>query len=206
MRVHSETLKFLRSVLYKTSLVRRTVAGVDLAGTEKNPTGVCILDGMYHRSMIAYRDSEILEKIISACPEIIAIDAPLTMPVQGYERNVERIMRSMGYRLFPPLLGGMKKLTIRGVRLNSELKRRGFRTIEVHPLTSRKILGIPERDLSAIRRFFLSIGVRGDVEVKNLSIHEIDALTAAVVALLHLEGLTTVVGDEEGYIVCPRLL
>ena len=202
---HCEILKILQSVLYRTSVARRIVAGIDLAGTEKKPTGVCILEGMYHRSIIAFQDEEILEKVTSANPEIIAIDAPLTIPARGYERNVEKIMRSMGYRLLPPLLGGMRKLTQRGVKLHSELKKRGFWTIEVHPLTSRKIMGMPERDINAIRRFFLSIGVRGDVEVKDLSIHEIDALTAAVVALLHLEGLTTVVGDEEGYIVCPKL-
>ena len=56
------------------------VAGVDLAGSPARPTGVCILTGDRARTQLAFDDAEILDIIRSADPELVPIDAPLSLP------------------------------------------------------------------------------------------------------------------------------
>jgi predicted nuclease with RNAse H fold len=47
------------------------------------------------------------------------------------------------------------------------------------------------------------LGLKG--EACPLAIHEIDAVTAALTAVLHLQGQTEFIGDDkEGYITVPK--
>lgn len=54
------------------------ILGIDLAGKENNPTGLCLLESAKAKLKIVYPDEEILEEIKQNSPELIAIDAPLS--------------------------------------------------------------------------------------------------------------------------------
>jgi predicted nuclease with RNAse H fold len=55
--------------------------GVDLAGSERRPTGVCLLDqDLNARVWVAHADAEIVELALAARPDVVAVDAPLTIP------------------------------------------------------------------------------------------------------------------------------
>ena len=56
------------------------IAGLDLAGVESKPTGFCALADMKAETSLVYADSEILSKIRESNPQVIAIDAPLSLP------------------------------------------------------------------------------------------------------------------------------
>ncbi len=59
---------------------RLVVAGVDLAGSPRRPTGVCVLRGLQAQTWVAFTDEEILRLIDGARPDLVPIDAPLTLP------------------------------------------------------------------------------------------------------------------------------
>jgi predicted nuclease with RNAse H fold len=98
----------------------------------------------------------------------------------------------------------MKKLTLRAIELNRLITERGIQTIEVHPTSTRKALGMPTKDWEKIQNILKSVGLAGSLSEHRLTPHEIDAITAALTGYLHMEGLTESVGDhEEGYIIVP---
>ena len=111
----------------------------------------------------------------------------------------------MRIRVLPPVLGGMRMLTRRAIRLKEKFEGKGFKVIECFPGAARKILKLPGKTeprevvVKALRKLGLKIG-----EAK-LSSHELDAVLVALTARLYLEGLAEPVGEEtEGQIVIPR--
>jgi predicted nuclease with RNAse H fold len=169
-------------------------AGIDLAALPKNQTGMAVFNGRYF-CQTAYCDEEILRFIIDAQPSVVAIDAPLTLPrgrccfddsCCGTRkiRECDRALIRMGYRVFPPGFSFMKQLTLRGKALRERLESTGFVVIEVHPRTSKRILGIERFDAS-----------------KNE--HESDACAAALTAFLYDRDECIEVGDDEGVIIIP---
>jgi len=178
--------------------------GIDLSASEQKPTGWAIIQKRKVRATQLYTDEEIIQKTLKADPSIVAIDAPLTFPKQGILRKADRQMYRLGYPVFPPLFKTMQKLTERGAKLAEILRLKGLEVIEVHPASSRKALSIPTKEWRKIQAVFRHIGLRGDHEKRMLTKHEIDAVTAALTGLLHLEGKTRLVGDAaEGVIVIP---
>lgn len=174
------------------------VAGLDLAGSERRPTGFAVLRGRRFSTGTLLTDRELLEFCEGCRPSLIAIDAPLNFPDEGSLRPCDRELISRGLRVFPPTFAGMRKLTERGIRISSLLRSAGLEVIEVHPRTSGVLIfGAPERSVW-LRRLRLA-GFRLD----PASDHEVDAAISALTALLHLRGLTEVVGGEGGAIVIP---
>ena len=186
---------------------KRKVVGIDLAGVENRPTGWALLQGSYVKILTLYSDKEILRKTLEVHPLIVAIDAPLTLPRNGKMRLADREMKKLGCAVLPPLFPGMKKLTLRGVHLASKMRENNLEVIEVHPTSSRKLLGLPiTKDVEKIRYSLLKLGLKGDIKKDKLTIHELDAVVAALTAKLHLCGKTVKVGDEkEGCIIIPNL-
>ena len=66
------------------------VIGLDLAGLPKNPSGVAKLCGKQLETREIYSDAEILELCENVRPEVVAIDAPLSLPAQGSLRLIEK--------------------------------------------------------------------------------------------------------------------
>lgn len=184
----------------------KCVIGIDLAGTSKNPTGWALLKGKTVETCLFYTDSEILENTARNAPALVAIDAPLSLPKKGeFLRKADREMIKKGYRVFPPNLPAMKKLTLRAIRLNKLIEEKKYKTIEVHPTSTRKALQMPLKDWKAIQEILKTLGLKGELETRPLASHEIDAVTAALTAVLHLKRQTERIGDnEKGHIIVPK--
>ena len=165
--------------------------GIDLAGLSRNPTGWALLKGNAVKTALVYTDSEILETIVKNHPALIAIDAPLSLPKKtAFFRKADREMIRRGYRVFPPNLPAMKKLALRAIRLNRLIEEKRYKTIEVHPTSSRKALQMPLKDWKAIQENLKTLGLKGELETRPLATHEIDAVTTALTAVLHLKSQT----------------
>jgi len=186
------------------SRARPRTVGLDLSGSEERPSGWALLIGLEVRASLPKADSEILALTLRAEPELVAIDAPLTLPREGAMREVDKLMHKLGLPVLPPLMPAMEKLTRRGIRMAKALREGGLEVIEVHPTSTRKVLGLPAKGRKAIQDAFLEMGFGGDLEHRDLSIHELDALTAALTASLHLLGLSEIVRAEDGEICIPR--
>jgi len=110
-----------------------------------------------------------------------------------------------GYRVFPPTLPSMKTLTLRAIKLNKLIAKKGYKAIEVHPTSTRKALNMPSKDWKKIQTILKNIGLKGEIKTCVLTPHEIDAAVAALTAYLHMQGRTEALGDkEEGYIIIPK--
>lgn len=186
-------------------LENEVIIGIDLAGKPENPTGWAIWKNKELKTTLLYSDGEILDSITRSKPKITAIDAPFCLPKKGIFRKADKEMIRHGYRVFPPDLPAMRKLTMRAIRLNRAIDERGFKTIEVHPTSTCKALNMPIKDWGKIQTVLKQLGLGGDTEVRTLTPHEIDAILAALTAYLHLNNQTEALGDdEEGYIIIPK--
>jgi len=181
----------------------RTV-GIDLSGAEKNPSGWAFLEGLEARTALLSSDEEIIEATAREGPSLVAIDAPLSLPEVGYAREVDKAMHRLGLHVLPPLFPAMRALTLRGINLSRALRARGLSVIEVHPASTRKVLGLPVKGRASIQTALLELGLRGELEERELSIHELDAITAALTASLHLLGLSEAVRARDGEIIIPK--
>lgn len=188
---------------------KNIIVGIDLAGTAKNPTGWALWKNKVVSACQLYQNEEILRRSFDCSPSLVAIDAPLNLPSKDImreadrERQTERCMNA-DIPFPPPRFPSMEKLTLRAMKIAQEIVERGFDVIEVHPASARKALNMPAKDWEKIQTLFLHLGLKGDLEVRPLTPHEIDAITAALTGHLHLQGKTELVGDEkEGYIVVP---
>jgi hypothetical protein len=186
-------------------LTTENLIGIDLAGKPENPTGVAFLKQKIVKTCLVHTDNEILTSIKNFEPSIVAIDAPLKLPKMEILRKTDREMIKRGYRVFPPMLPAMKMLTIRAIKLTKLITEEGYKTIEVHPTSTRKALNMPPKDWGKIQTILKSIGLEGDLQVRTLTPHEIDAITSALTAYLYMKGKAEVIGDEEeGFIIVPK--
>jgi predicted nuclease with RNAse H fold len=190
-----------------------SVLGLDLAGVESRPTGLCILKGMKAETCLVYKDEEILKRIGEIEPEIVAVDAPLSLPAgrgsveqrtNVHLRECDKELLRRGIKFFPVTLGPMRKLTCRGMNLKRTLENRHFRVIEVYPGGAQDVLGIPrkQRGLERLRAGLEKAGVKGLDD--RMSDHELDAVTCALVGKLLLEGKSVTYGTSDQSIVMPR--
>ncbi|MGD6808751.1 MAG: DUF429 domain-containing protein [Candidatus Bathyarchaeia archaeon] len=189
------------------------VVGLDLAGVETRPTGFCKLEGMHAQTANLYTDNEIIQKTLDCNPEIIGIDAPLSLPagrVSLEDRNgphlrpCDRELIKTGIKIFPMTLGPMRKLTKRGIMLRQLFEAKGFRVLEVYPGGAQDVFGIPrkQRGLDKLLAGLESLGITG--LNAGLSDHELDAATAAYVCKLYLEGKCVIYGSGRETIVMPK--
>jgi hypothetical protein len=187
--------------------------GLDLAGVETRPSGLCFLEDMLARTCLVYKDEELLKSVEKSRHEVVAIDAPLSLP-EGREsieqrtnvhlRECDKELLRRGIRFFPVTLGPMRKLTERGINLRRTLENDGFRVIEVYPGGAQDVLGIPRKQqgLEKLRVGLQKLGVRGLND--RMSDHELDAVTCALVGKLFLEGKSVTYGTPEQAIIMPR--
>ncbi len=193
------------------------VVGVDLAGSPGRNTGICLLRGFTITSFATlHADEEILAFIERARPDLVAIDAPLSLPpgrASLEERNGEhfrpcdRELLKRGIRFFPITLGPMRSLTMRGIRLKEILTRRGHEVIEIYPGAAQDIWEIPRKQggLAKLRRGLEQYGLKG--LAKNMNGDELDAVTGALVGRMYLKRQAEVLGNfTNGAIVIPKLV
>ncbi len=173
--------------------------GIDLSASERRDSGVCLMDNLSVRTFRVLRDGEIIALAREFRPKLVAVDAPLSLPLsrEGL-RQCDRELLKRGVRIFPVNFGAMKQLTERGMRLKALLEAEGFKVIEVFPGGAQDVLGLPrkQRNLSGLREGLRQLGLSG---IKPDATHdEIDAVTAAYVGWLYLNGLAELVSDGQG--------
>jgi predicted nuclease with RNAse H fold len=206
----------------RTGATSDLTVGIDLRSGPRYPTGLAVLDPSrrLHRLQVARTDDDLLEAIAAADPALIAIDAPLGLPEgrcctdpacecarHGIMREADRVCAAAGYRPFPTLLPSMVKLTERGIRLHAVLTAAGHRVIEVYPGMVQDILGIPRKgkSIDLLRRGLKQVGILGIPRGRRVTHDELDAITCALVAQLHLAGATETMGPGTPVpLVLPR--
>ena len=201
----------------------RTCVGIDLAGLERNETGVAVLrDGRLALLTAASTDVEILALAGLAGPDgTVAINAPLTWPSGRCclddncrcrfdpgtrSRQLERDLRRMGVPILATAL--IKVLARRGHRIADALRLAGLELLEVYPYATLRLLGLPtagKRTELGRRRIHAELRrlVPG-LDHPGASEHQLDAVVCALTAQLWREGRARVVGlAEEGQMVIP---
>jgi predicted nuclease with RNAse H fold len=157
------------------------VAGVDLSGSEKRPTGWAALRGPVAETALLRTDDEIVAATLAVRPRVVSIDAPLSVPASGIIRESERELMALRVGVYPCLLPSMRALTARGMRLKAIFEESGLRVIEGFPGAAQDALGIPRKKASVaeLRDGLAAFGlVLPDAPVSH---HELDAVTAALV-------------------------
>ncbi len=188
------------------------VVGVDLAGSPRRPTGVCILKGTKAYTQIALTDEEILNTIHHVRPDLVPIDAPLSLPkgrqtihdrAGEHLRECDRELQRRKIRFFPITLGPMRMLTERGLALKAEIETMGYQVVECYPGAAQDIWGIPRQhhDLKGLLKGLKKLDVRG--LTTKMTSDELDAVSAALVGRLFLLGKGEMLGGEEGILI-PR--
>jgi predicted nuclease with RNAse H fold len=198
--------------------------GIDLAGLERNPTGVAVLRaGRLERLGSVSTDGGVLE---AAAPAgrggVVAINAPLTLPLGRCcldddcrcrhepgvrSRQLERELRRMGVPILATAL--IKVLARRGLRLATGLREAGGEPpIEVYPYATLRLLGLPTTGKhTQAGRGCIHAALRPLVpglDHPRATEHELDAVVCALTAQLWLAGRARVVGlAEEGTMVVP---
>jgi len=191
--------------------------GIDLAGAETRQTGFCILDkNLNTKTSVLYTDEEIIKEVERIKPNIISIDAPLALP-KGRKslekinavhlRKCDKELTKMGIKFFPITLGPMRKLKKRGIKLRKFFEKNDFKVIESFPGSIQDILGMPrkQRGLEKLRKALIKYGFKGDVNKKEITDHELDAICSALVGKMYLENDYMEIGDpEEILMILPK--
>jgi len=179
-------------------------AGLDLSGSEKKPSGWCLIGEDKNLNVkTLYTDADIVEEILQTKPQVLAIDAPLTLPVEKGFRLVDKALMKEKGKPLPPLMPGMRNLTSRAIRLSENIQKLniGVKIVETHPQTVAQKLRINrsfEDILRIIEKYHLNLISR------KLSEHEVDAVLAALVAWLYLIGEVKEIRESDGVIVLPK--
>jgi len=188
---------------------RLNYVGIDLAGSVRRPTGACIIDRLLRvRCFVLHSDDEILDLVKKSGAKVVAIDAPLALPVgrhclgehcRGREhfRTCDIALRMMGIRFFPISLGPMRILTKRGINLRKRLKRIDVEAIETYPGASQDILGIRRKQhgLRELQEALTELGCEGEITLRQLTGDELDAVSCALVAKDYSEGRCLAIGN-----------
>jgi len=193
--------------------------GIDLSGSEKRPTGVCILRGREAHLDILDSDEQLLSLIKEVRPSVISIDSPLSLPKGrccakdtcecrriGIMRECERTLKKRGINVYPCLIPSMQSLTTRGMKLAKMAEELGFNVIESYPGAAQDIMGLPRKrvDLAGLQIDLMNMGIEPIANRSVISHHEIDALTSALVGYFYLVGQYEGLGNEdEGYLIIP---
>jgi len=193
--------------------------GIDLTGSERRPTGLCVLRGKDATISVVRTNEEILSAIDAAGTGLVAIDSSLGLPVgrccaedtcecrrYGIMRECERILRRRGIRVYPTLIKSMQKLTVRGIHLAGLLREQGYGVIESYPGAIQDILLIPRKktDMALLRAGLAGTGIRIHSKGEGVTHDELDALTAALGGYFYRAGWYEAIGNaEEGYLILP---
>lgn len=191
------------------------VVGIDLAGSPKRNTGICVLEGNRVREwQTVFSDKEILEFVKKHKPKLVAIDAPLNLPPGRktiedrngeHFRPCDRELLARGIRFFPITLGPMRTLTTRGISLKKKLARRNVRVIEMYPGAAQDVWKIARKQdgLNKLRKGLERLGLKG--LDKKMNGDELDAITGALVGRHFLNRKAEILGNfRQGAIIVPK--
>jgi predicted nuclease with RNAse H fold/dephospho-CoA kinase len=124
----------------------------------------------------------------------------------GIMRECERELKRRGVNVYPCLLPSMQKLTARGIRLATSLRRLGIPVIESYPGAAQDIMRIPRKGagIEWLKLGLTDFGVIADLTAASHD--ELDAITSALVGSFHWSGLVEAMGTpEEPPLIIPKL-
>lgn len=188
------------------------ILGIDLAGSEKRNTGYCILRDDGARFGILRSDKEIVSLVEKEKPDIVAIDAPLSLP-EGRRRIEEKnekhfrecdvMLREMGIKFFPITIGPMRMLTKRGIELKNKIRKvnKKIKIIEVFPGATYDVYGVGRKNKEEI----VGWAKKFSVDVRNAKTQdELDAIACAITGKLYSQGKAILLDGNDGAIAIPK--
>ncbi|MCX6807028.1 MAG: DUF429 domain-containing protein [Candidatus Berkelbacteria bacterium] len=166
-------------------MVTRLVIGIDLAGSEENRSGFCVIKEEFGqketKSRSIFTNEEILTEIRRLHPSVIAIDAPLSTKY----KNIPLTEDLKKYGALSLSLPGMQMLASRAEKLCKEIEKLGVPVIEILPKATQEIMGLEPDTLSKSK-------------------HQADAILAAITGFLYLENKVKTMGASERKITIPQ--
>lgn len=207
------------------------VFGVDLTSNETKPTACLGLDSKLQPVYLGFlaKNSDIIAIINIFLPRVIAIDAPLSLPLglccpkesfsrqsksPEKDRQCDRELRQQGIPCYPTgKKSFIKNLICRGIELKNKLTCLGFQVIEVYPYASKvRLFGktIPKKStpqgISLLKERLGNL-LPGLKPYLSMFDHNLcDASIAAYTAFLYRRKMVDVLGNkEEGLIFIPSL-
>ena len=196
------------------------IVGIDLAGIPERQTGFSINNGFKTKTKVLYTDEEIINEVENSGSKLITIDSPLGYPKgrccldynckcrkYGCMRIGEKHLVKIGVRVFPCGFGGMQKLTNRGMKLRKIFENKGYEVIETYPGSAQDLLEIPrkKKGIEKLRKALMKYGFKGDIARKNITDHELDAITSALVGNLYKKNNFIAFGiPEEAQIITAK--
>jgi len=181
----------------------KKVIGIDLTGAEKRASGIAALweNGRVQTTRLK-TDEEIVTAVQVANPDLVSIDSPLSLPEDPTKiyRECELTLKRWGIGVYWCLLPSMEKLTRRGIGLSGILRKYGHQVIESYPGAAQDILGLPRKNkgTKVLAEALAEYGIKGNLAVSH---DELDAITAAIVGQLYLEGKY----EALGCLIIPRV-
>lgn len=203
--------------------------GMDLTTSPRKKTACAVLDADLHLrdQALLGSDEEIAALARAYQPALIAIDAPLSLPLglccleetcscQAVSprkgRQCERELSTLGIGCYYTTKRSIiKGMVYRGIRLKADLERRGRTVIEIYPYASRlRLFGPLPRKTTVAGRGALQKGLQRLIssvpspQETLLSHDALDALLAAYTGFLYGCGETEALGDpSEGLLYIP---
>lgn len=167
---------------------------------------------MRAQTFVVSGDEEILHLLGQVKPDLVPIDAPLTLPAGRktihdrfgeHFRPCDRELQQRRIRFFPVTLGPMRLLTERGIALKEKIEAMGYRAVECFPGGAQDVWGIPRKqhDLEGLRAGLERLGVKD--MTGEMTHDELDAVTSALTGRWLLLGRGEMLGGENG-IAMPR--
>ncbi|MGB7994436.1 DUF429 domain-containing protein, partial [Methanoregula sp.] len=195
--------------------------GIDLTGSERRASGMCVLRGWNASLSLAHTDEELIRIVETADASLVSIDSSLGLPAgrccvedscecrkYGIMRDCERILRKRGIRVYPTLIKSMQQLTVRGIRLAKVFREQGYEVIESYPGGTQDLMNIPRKktEPALLKSGLSAMGFILYSDRDSINHDEIDALTSALVGYFYLSGWYEAVGNaREGFLILPDL-
>ena len=195
-------------------ILRKRIMGIDYGSKFSGTTVICY--NIFHQikfvesSKTSDADAFILNESAHLKPDLIFIDAPLSLPGvswvgNGYNDYFYRKCDSEMHAMSPMFLGG---LTARAMKLKKNLTESGYCLFETYPRRMLDILALPSelykremKDLNLLLDLTVDIT---DITLNKKTIntwHHLDALLAFLSAVRYVNGVSVVFGKaDEGLV------
>ena len=197
------------------------IIGIDLAGKVSSRTGFCVLKSNVAETRVCHNDDEILQLIEHIQPDLISIDAPLSLPkgrtsvydddpereTAGILRYAERELKRRNINSYPALIRSMQELTKRGIHLADVLRKKGYPVIECFPGAAQDVVQLPRKrtDESLLKTGLKNFGIKGTYIDQPVYHDELDAITASLVGKFFISGYYEPIGiPEENDMIIPQ--
>jgi predicted nuclease with RNAse H fold len=203
--------------------------GVDLTISPKKKTACALMDAepRLQDQVLLGSDEDIAAFVKAHCPALVAIDAPLGLPLglccleetcscqplsSRKGRQCERELSVLGIGCYYTTKRSIiKGMVYRGIGLKADLEERGHTVVEIYPYASKlRLFGpLPKKTTVAGRRALQALLQRLIPSVPSpqedlLSHDALDALLAAYTGFLYNCGRTKALGDpSEGLLHIP---